>query len=292
MQNVVDNVVDINQARSKQINWDTLLIVVGFHLATIPAFFYFSWTNVLLAVGMYWLAGSWGVGLGYHRMLTHRGFKTPRWLEYVLATLGTLALQSGPIKWVATHRIHHAFTDQPGDPHSPRDGIFWSHVGWIFKGVSQEHDPAVLQRYVPDLLKQPYYVLLQRFYVVPIIIVAAIFLAIGGLPMMLWGAFASVTFGWHFTWLVNSATHLWGSKRFETTDDATNNMLVGILAWGEGWHNNHHANPVSARHGLAWYEIDVNWMQIRLLEMLGLATNVKAISLKEEKVQQTLRKAA
>lgn len=281
----MQNVVDISSVNQKKINWDTLAIVVVFHIFTGISFFYFSWANLLSAAGMYWIAGSLGVGLGYHRLLTHRGFQAPKWLEYALATLGTLAIQSGPVKWVATHRLHHAFTEQPKDPHSTRDGVFWAHIGWILQGTSQEHSQAVLDKYVPDLLKESYYIWLQRFYFVPLVIVAAIFYYFGGFGMMLWAAFGSVTFGWHFTWFVNSINHKWGSRRFDTLDDSTNNAFVAALTWGEGWHNNHHANPVSAKHGLAWYEIDINWMQIWALEKIGLAKNVKVYKPKGSKAE-------
>lgn len=281
----MQNVAELE--KTKGINWDTLIAVTIFHALTIVAFvFYFSWANLAVAALMYWVAGSLGIGLGFHRLLTHRGFKTPKWLEYFLATCGTLALQSGPIKWVATHRLHHAFVDQPKlDPHTPRDGAWWSHIGWILKGTSQEHDEATLKRYAPDLVKDKYLQVLSRFYVVPLIVLGAVFFVIGGVGMTLWGVVVSVTIGWHFTWFVNSATHIWGSRRFETRDDSTNNAFVALVSWGEGWHNNHHANPVSAKHGMAWYEIDINWMQIRLLEKLGLAEKVKVFDFEAHKAE-------
>lgn len=267
---------------SKKINWHTVIGVAVFHLLAVSALFVFSWQNLAAAVILWWLAGSLGIGLGYHRLLTHRGFKTPRWLERTLAVFGTLAIQSGPITWVTTHRLHHAFTDTDRDPHSPVHGIYWSHMGWIFRGTAQNNSIQTMQRYSPDLMRDPFLVKLDKFYWVPIAVVASVLFAVGGLPMVLWGVFLRVVFGWHCTWLVNSATHLWGSRRFETRDDSRNNGLIAALTWGEGWHNNHHAYPRSARHGLRWFEVDINWIEIKLLEKIGLVKDVYAYDLKSD----------
>jgi stearoyl-CoA desaturase (delta-9 desaturase) len=231
--------------------------------------------------------------MGYHRLLTHRGFKTPRWLERLLATFGTLAVQSGPIAWVTTHRIHHAFTETDRDPHSPRNGTYWAHIGWIFRGTAQVQPESVVQRYSPDLVKDPYLRFIDKYYWVTSVIVGGILGLIGGWQMVLWGIFLRTVFGWHMTWLVNSATHLWGSRRFETRDDSRNNGLIAAVTFGEGWHNNHHAIPRSAKHGLTWREFDVNWVQIRGLEMLGLVKDVYAYDIAEEKLAAAeLKKAA
>jgi stearoyl-CoA desaturase (delta-9 desaturase) len=238
------------------------------------------------------MAGSLGIGLGYHRLLTHRGFKTPKWLEYFLTLCGTFALQAGAISWVTTHRIHHAFTDTDKDPHSPRNGTYWSHIGWIFRGSAQEHDEATHQRYSPDLVKDKFHLILNKYYSVPTVILGLILFAVGGWSMVLWGIFLRVVWGWHCTWLVNSATHLWGTRRFETRDDSRNNFLIAVLTWGEGWHNNHHAYPRSARHGLTWKEIDINWFQITFLKKLGLVKDVFAYDLNEKEEAGQLQKAA
>jgi stearoyl-CoA desaturase (delta-9 desaturase) len=259
-----------------QIHLKNTVIVVSFHALAIVALFYFSWQNLIVLLILNWMVASLGIGIGFHRLLTHRGFKTPKWLEYGLTVLGSLAIQDGAIKWVATHRIHHAHTETEQDPHSPRErGGFWAHAGWILRGDAQEHDAATIARYVPDLLKDSFHVRLARYYAVPSIILALLLLAIGGWTMVLWGIFLRTVVGWHETWLVNSATHMWGTRRFETKDDSTNNPIVGILAFGEGWHNNHHAHPTSARHGLKWYELDMNWLTIKLFEKIGLAKQVK-----------------
>lgn len=263
-----------------------------FHVLAVVSLFFFSWQNLAVCLIVKWIAGSWGIGLGYHRLLTHRGFKAPRWLERFLAVCGTLALQSGPIAWVTTHRIHHAFTETDRDPHSPRNGSYWAHMGWIFRGTAQNQPETAVQRYSPDLVRDPVLRFLDKYYYVTPIVAGAILFAIGGLPMVLWGIFMRTVLAWHSTWLVNSATHLWGKRRFETRDDSRNNRLIAAITFGEGWHNNHHAYPRSARHGLAWHEIDPNWIQIRALEKLGLITDVYAFDLAEHEAQKELLKAA
>ncbi len=276
------------------INWMTAVFMVIFHLGAFAALFMFSWKALAVSLSLIWVSGSLGIGMGYHRLLTHRGYKTPKWVEYFLTTCGTLALEGGPIQWVATHRIHHSHTDAPGDPHTPRDGAWWSHIGWILTGTAQQHDKEVLARYAPDLMKDRYQVWLSRWYFLPLIVLGLALLAVGGVPFLLWGVFMRVTVGLHATWLVNSATHMWGKRRFLTNDDSTNNWWVAMLTFGEGWHNNHHAHPTAARHGLAWYEIDVNWWGIRTLQFLGLAKGIKLISPKmvAQSETGTLRRAA
>jgi stearoyl-CoA desaturase (delta-9 desaturase) len=217
--------------------------------------------------------------MGYHRLLTHRGYKTYKWVEYFLTFCATLALEGGPIFWVATHRIHHQHSDQEGDPHSPIDGKWWAHMGWILMGKSMHHDATTLARYVPDLAKDKFHVWITKYHYVPQIILGIVLLAIGGLPWLLWGTFLRTVFLLHGTWLVNSATHSWGTRRFRTRDLSTNSFWVALLTFGEGWHNNHHAHPSSAAHGFKWYEIDMNWYGIWLLQKLGLAWDVKRVRL-------------
>jgi stearoyl-CoA desaturase (delta-9 desaturase) len=147
-------------------------------------------------------------------------------------------------------------------------------MGWILMGKSMHHDTTTLARYVPDLAKDKFHVWITKYHYVPIIVLSAILFALGGWPFLLWGTFARTVVGLHATWLVNSVTHKWGSRRFKTHDHSTNNLVVAILTWGEGWHNNHHAHPTSARHGLRWYEVDVNWYGIWTLEKLGLAKKI------------------
>jgi fatty-acid desaturase len=283
-----------NRATGK-INWTTTIFMIVFHLGAVAAFFMFSWQALAVTVLCWWVAGSLGIGMGFHRLLTHRGYKTPKAVEYFLTLCGTLALEGGPIDWVVTHRIHHAHTDTEGDPHTPRDGRWWAHMGWILTGTAQQHAPEVMARYAPDMMKDRFHVWLNRFYWIPLIVLGLALLAFGGWGMLMWGIFLRVVFGLHATWLVNSATHLWGTRRFVTTDDSTNNWWVALLTFGEGWHNNHHAHPRAARHGLKWYEIDVNWYGIRALQLLGLAREIKLVSraaLTPQRDAEPLRRAA
>ncbi len=261
----------------RRINWSMCIFLGAFHAGALASLFFWSWPALIIAVVLYWVAGSLGIGMGYHRLLTHRGYKVPKAIEYFLAVCGTLSLQGGPIEWTTTHRMHHAHTDRQGDPHTPREGRLWSHVGWIVIGPGQKYDQAVLEHYVPDLLNDRFYVLLSRFYYVPLIILALVLLAFGGWRVMMWSVFLRTSLELQSTWLVNSATHLWGKKRFDTGEDSRNSWWVALLTFGEGWHNNHHAHPTSARHGLRWYEIDLNWWGIRMLEFVGLARAIKRV---------------
>ena len=267
-----------------RINWHTATFMALFHIGAVAALFMFSWQALVAALVLWWISASLGVGMGFHRLLTHRGYKTPKLVEYFITVCGLLALEGGAINWVVTHRIHHAHTDAPGDPHTPREGGWWAHIGWMLKGTAQSHDQQTLARYAPDMVKDRFHVLANNFYWVPIILLAIGLLALGGWPFVLWAVFFRVTFNFHATWLVNSATHMWGRRRFATRDDSTNNWWVALLTFGEGWHNNHHAYPTAARHGLAWYEIDLNWWGIRTLQFLRLAKGVKLVRLAEVSV--------
>jgi len=265
------------------VNWLTATVVVAFHLGAVAALFFFTWQRLAVMVVLHVLAINVGIGMCYHRLLTHRGYAVPKWLEYTMAVCATLSLEGGPIFWVATHRVHHQHSDQEGDPHTPREGAWWAHLGWLIWGNTLHMQTEVLSRYVPDLERDKFLVWLSKWHWVPLVasgvgLVGFGWLAGGwrsALGMLLWGAFMRVTLGLHATWLVNSATHLWGSRRFETRDDSRNNWWVALLSGGEGWHNNHHAHPVSAKHGLTWYEVDPNYYGIWLLKKLGLARNIK-----------------
>ena len=289
----MQNVVEFTPSKAGKYNWHTIFFVATFHVLAVTALFSLSWGGLLAAFICWWVASSWGVGIAYHRLLTHRGFTASTWFTRLLATFATLGLQSGPITWVTTHRIHHAFTETEKDPHSPRNGTYWSHIGWIFQGTAQAQSEATMQRYSPDLMRDPYLVFLNKYYYVTTIALSIVLYAIGGWPMVLTAVFLRVVMSWHFTWLVNSATHLWGTRRFDTRDDSRNNGIVAALTFGEGWHNNHHAYPRSARHGLTRREFDVNWVQIRLMEKLGLISNVYAYDLAtESEMPKEMRAAA
>ncbi len=251
-------------------------VVMLFHVGAVAALWFTSWTNVIVALALHWLAVGLGISLGYHRLHTHRGYKTSRAFEYFLAICGTLTLEGGPIFWVATHRVHHQHSDHDGDPHTPHDGGFWAHVGWILFGHTRHNNTVLMSKYAPDLGADPFYRWLNSYHYVPLILLGIVLLAVGGWGMVLWGIALRVTVGLHATWLVNSATHMWGSRRFPTRDDSKNSWWVALLTFGEGWHNNHHAHPVSARHGLAWYEFDVSWITLKALRALGVVRELKA----------------
>lgn len=271
-------------------NWKNIAIVISFHLLAIPAFFTMSWANFAALMIGNWVVGSLGVGLGWHRLLTHRSFKAPKWVEYVTSIFATMSMQDPPDKWIATHRMHHAFTDTDKDPHSIRPGFWWAQIGWVVWGRAQDHDEATMKKYVPDLLKDRGHRLISRYFYVPIIVSAFLFFAIGGWQMVVWGVFARVVVGWHTTWFVNSLAHMYGKRPHDTGDMSTNNWFVAILTFGEGWHNAHHMWPTSARHGLKWYQFDMNWITIRLLEKLGLATDIRVFE--TEKHEAQLKRAA
>jgi fatty-acid desaturase len=260
-------------------------------LALLPVFF--SWTGVVVAgVGMF-VFGILGINVGFHRLLTHRSFSCPLWLERILAVLGTCSLQFSPAFWVAVHRRHHHYADdEEQDPHSPIRSFFWSHFGWLMMVRSADMKPAaMIDRYSRDLMRDRLYVALERrknwikltlaSWLVLFICGYAASLAGGGTSrqalllgtsIFLWGGPLRIVLVWHATWSVNSVTHLWGYRNYETNDGSRNNVFVAIVAAGEGWHNNHHADPSSARHGHKWWELDLTWQVIRLLMLLGLAS--------------------
>jgi stearoyl-CoA desaturase (delta-9 desaturase) len=258
-----------------QLNWGTITVFGLFHVGAVAALFMFTWKAFAVALFLYWFCTGLGISLGYHRLHTHRSFTVPKWMEYLFAICGTLTLEGGPIFWVATHRIHHQKSDQPGDPHSPREGFWWAHAGWIFLGETHHNNTELMSKYAPDLARNPFYRALNSWHWLPIVLLAIVLFAFGGLPMVLWGVCLRVVAGLHATWLVNSATHMWGYRRFATRDDSRNTWWVALITFGEGWHNNHHAHPTSARHGLAWYEFDLSWIQLKILKALGVAKSVR-----------------
>jgi len=267
-------------------NWPTAIVMGLFHVGAIAALFMFSWRDFAVAIFLLWLATGLGISMGYHRLHTHRSYQVPLALEYFFAFCGALTLEGGPIFWVATHRIHHQKSDQAGDPHSPRDGAWWAHVGWILFGESNHNNTKLMSKYAPDLAKHRFYIWLNNYHWVPMVVLGILLYAIGGVPLMLWGICMRVVVGLHATWLVNSATHMWGSRRFNTRDDSRNNWWVALITFGEGWHNNHHAHPTSARHGLTWYEFDQSWLQIKLLKRLGIAKSIQVATVKSQNAER------
>lgn len=207
-----------------------------------------------------------GITTGYHRYFAHRSFKTSRVFQFVLAVQGTLAVQKGVLWWTAHHRRHHRCTDTEGDPHSPRDGLFWSHMGWFLSPAAENTDLAMVR----DLARYPELVWLDRNFVVPPLLLAAGLTIAFGWAGLLWGFCLGTTAAWHLTYAVNSLGHRRGSRRFATGDDSRNSFVLALLTFGEGWHNNHHRFPSSVRQGLYWWEIDWTWYWLRALAALGL----------------------
>ncbi len=266
---------EFGKSPDDKLNWPNCIIMSLLHVGAIAGLFFFSWKLFAITVFLYWFTTGLGISMGYHRLHTHRSYKVPKALDYFFAVCGALTLEGGPITWVAVHRIHHQLSDHPGDPHSPREGGWWSHAGWILTGRTLHNNTNVMAKYAPDLAKRRFYVWLNNYHWLPSIALGVLLVAIGGLPLLMWGGFVRIVFGLHATWFVNSATHMWGQRRFATRDDSRNNWWVALITFGEGWHNNHHAHPSSARHGLAWYEFDPSWLQIKLLKYLGIAKSVQ-----------------
>jgi stearoyl-CoA desaturase (Delta-9 desaturase) len=247
----------------------------------------FSWAQLGLLLGMYVLTAL-GITVGFHRLFTHRSFETNRVVRFVLAILGSMAVQGSLLKWVAIHRRHHQHSDEEADPHSPHHhgggllgllrGIWHAHIGWFFRA-----DPADLDHYVKDLRQDGSVRLADTLF--PLWIVAGLLIPtglgwllsggwMGALLGLLWGGLARVFLVHHVTWSINSVCHLWGRQPNPCRDQSRNNFLFGVLGMGEGWHNNHHAFPTSARHGLRWWQIDVSYWVIRGLALCGLAWKV------------------
>ncbi len=254
---------------------------VGAILALNPA--WFSWSGVALLFFLHWLTGGIGICMTYHRLLTHRSFVTrPKALEYLLTIFGCCAGEGGAIGWVAGHRKHHAYSDTEEDAQTPRRSFCWAHMFWLITpDVSSRNSPQFYARWAPDLQRDKIHVFLDRNQLIfPILMFAGLY-ALGqwygglGMSWLVWGGFLRTVLVLHATWLVNSATHLWGYRNHETRDDSTNNWWVALITYGEGWHNNHHAYQTSARHGFDWWELDMTYIAIKLLSYVGLAHTIK-----------------
>jgi len=229
-----------------------------------------SWKLVGLAVGVYY-ARMAAITIGYHRYFAHKTFKTSRAFQFVLAFLSQTSAQRGILWWAAHHRDHHRYSDTEKDVHSPMRGLLWSHVGWILSTEYSEYDSSR----VKDLEKYPELRWLNKWHLVPPVALAVALFAIGGWSYLIWGFFVSTVLLWHGTFLVNSLNHLWGTRRYATTDTSRNNALIAVLTMGEGWHNNHHHYMASANQGFYWWEIDGSFYLIRAFQMLGLVWDVR-----------------
>ena len=282
---------------SRAVRWkmDNVYGFIAIHLIAALAVFpwFFSWMGLALFVVGSFLFGILGINLCFHRLLTHRGLACPRWLERTLALLGTCSLQFAPAHWVAVHRKHHHHADEADDPHSPLVGFFWAHIGWLLVRTNGMNRKTLIEQYAPDIMRDPFYAWLERrnnwmkvglaswatYYAAGF----ALSIASGGtmsaasqfgLSLLVWGAALRTVMVWHTTFSVNSWTHVWGYRTYETPDVSRNNRLIAWLTAGEGWHNNHHADPRSARHGHMQDEFDFTWQIIRFLMALGLARDV------------------
>jgi fatty-acid desaturase len=275
------------------IMWRWAIPIAICHLLALAAFapWFFSWSGVVAALLGFYVFGVLGINVGFHRLLTHRGFSCLKWLEHSLAILGVCSLQGSPVFWVAAHRRHHHHADEQPDPHSPSVNFLWAHIGWLLVETGVFAPLGWKFQYAKDLLHDPFYARLERSYVwialgswigFFVVGIAAGFLIGGsglqvlqfGASLLLWGGIVRTVAVWHITWSVNSVTHLWGYRNYESEENSRNNVFIGILAAGEGWHNNHHADQRSAKHGHLWWEFDGTYLTIRLLATIGLVNRI------------------
>lgn len=256
-------------------SWPTAIFFGAFHGISILSIFCFSWSALGILVLLHWLLGSVGICLTYHRLLTHRSFQVPSWLEYGLVTIGAMALQGGPIFWVAGHRQHHLYTeDSQRDPYAASKGFWWSHMMWLFFQRASVFDYKQYHRFAPDLARNGYYRWLDRNSLILQVPLAVVLYALGGWSFIIYGIFLRSVLLWHSTWLINSATHLVGARQFNAPDGSRNLWWAALLTYGEGWHNNHHAFPNAAQAGLRWWQVDVTWWLIQGLSRCGLADRI------------------
>ncbi len=255
------------------VDWLHVAGIGAVHVIALTAPFYYSRSGLLIAL-LGWVLVGLGVSVGYHRLLTHRAFKAPRWFVCLLTSFA-LAWQGSPVVWVAKHRRHHRYADRPGDPHSPIPSFLWGHIGWVlFKSDKSVADAK-------DLAGDPFFAHLHRLHAISNPLLALALYVIGerygglGASWVIWGVAVRTVFCHHAAWLVNSATHRVGYRNYATRDGSRNTFWVALLTFGEGWHNNHHAHPRSAMFGHRWWEIDVGFLVIRALQAVGIATDVQ-----------------
>jgi sn-2 palmitoyl-lipid 9-desaturase len=278
----VEQLADDDSVWARGIDWPIALWISFAHVGALGAFYFFTWKAVLLFAVLFWLTGALGVCMGYHRLLTHGSFTTYKPIRWLFALLGSLSGEGSAITWVATHRKHHAHSDKEGDPHSPREGGLWAHFLWLMPNHGAKYHSDMAARYAPDLTKDPVMRFLHTTFLLWHWLLGLALFAMGwyfwdaytGWSFLFWGTFLRMVYVLHVTWFVNSATHMWGYRNYQTTDDSTNLWWVALMAFGEGWHNNHHAYQRMARHGHRWWEIDLTYWGICALERLGLAWNV------------------
>ncbi|NOK63377.1 MAG: acyl-CoA desaturase [Chloroflexi bacterium AL-W] len=280
--------LQVESAPSKSIGEKiaVLTVVVVPFIATIYAITllwqrYVSWSDIALMIILYMITGL-GITVGYHRLLTHRSFETHKPIKGAFLIMGAMALEGPPITWASTHIEHHAHSDQEGDPHSPMKGLWHSHVGWLFDHAASP------DKYGAWLTKDPVNVFVNKTWWVWVILTFVLPFMIGGWTGLLWGGLVRIFLTHHITWSVNSICHIFGNRPYKTRDVSRNNWIVGLLAFGEGWHNNHHAFPRSAFHGLRWWQIDTSAYIIRALEATGLAWNVQRVKPEDQRKRSNL----
>ena len=275
-----------DQLSLKNVDWVVTLFLVGVHVGALAAFVpaLFSWSGLAICLALHWATCSIGICLGFHRYLAHKSMKLRAPAEFVCMMFGCLSGEGSPLTWAATHRLHHQKSDQAGDPHSPvREDGWWGHILWLFPKRSTEASQLLMKRYVPELVNRPVMRFFEKTFALWLwgggVVLLASGWAIGGwqlgLSWLVWGMCVRMVAAYHSTWFVNSATHLWGYRNYDTRDASRNLWWVAILAYGEGWHNNHHAHPAVAPAGHKWWEFDITWWSIKLLRAVGLAYDVK-----------------
>ncbi|WP_201322692.1 fatty acid desaturase [Pseudanabaena sp. lw0831] len=258
-----------------RLSWISIVFFAIVHGLALLAPWFFSWSALGTMILLHWFLGSIGICLGYHRLLSHRSFQVPKWLEYAIALVGATALQGGPIFWIAGHRLHHAHTeDIEKDPYSARRGFWWSHMLWMIYPKEEFFNPNLYRKYAPEMARDPFYLWLDKYYLLLQIPLGIMLYLLGGWSFIIWGMCLRAVLLWHSTWFINSVTHMWGYRTFETNDNSRNLWWAAIVTYGEGWHNNHHAYPHVAKAGWRWWEVDVTWWAIQVLRSLGLATKV------------------
>lgn len=261
------------QTIDQSTDWFKAIPFLMMHVGSIVGLFIMPITlqGVLLTIGTYYFLMT-GLTISYHRYFSHRTFKTSRAFQFIMALWGTLTVQKGVLWWAGNHRHHHRYSDQPEDVHSPEQrGFFWSHVGWV---MVREYEKTMFQ-YVRDLEKFPELRWLNKHYLLPVVAYAALTFLIGGWFGFYWGFVLAITVLWHGTFTINSLTHIWGKRRFKTTDTSRNNFLTAMITMGEGWHNNHHYYMNSARQGFYWWQIDMSYYVIKAFEKVGLVWDIK-----------------
>ncbi|MGH7128600.1 MAG: acyl-CoA desaturase [Planctomycetaceae bacterium] len=259
----------------RNVDWVVLTWMAAMHAGALAAPFFFDWTALAVTLVLHWLTCSIGICLGYHRYLSHKSLKLAAPAEFFVLLCGAISGEGSPLTWAATHRLHHARSDKDGDPHSPLDGPWWSHVFWLFVRRTPQQQERLFQRYVPELQDRPMLRFFERTYFYWLVATGVVLFLAGGWPMLLWGLCVRMVFAYHSTWFVNSATHLWGYRSYDTRDESRNLWWVAVLSYGEGWHNNHHAHPANARAGHRWWEIDMTYWAIKLLKTCRLARDVR-----------------